>query len=192
MAHRFNPKHIHKLDNPERLKLLPPSEILAPLAISGQDNVADIGCGPGFFTIPAAKLTSGTVYAVDIEPQMLDALKEKAASADAANIRLVVSDAQHIELPDNAADKVFCALVLHEVGDLRQTLTELKRIIQPNGKLLILEWEKKTTESGPPVEERLDKSELQKLLQEVGFVTQISQPTPSHYLLLGSKQSHAN
>ncbi|MFC4767676.1 class I SAM-dependent methyltransferase [Effusibacillus consociatus] len=185
MAHRFDPKNIHKLDNPERRTLLPPTEILAELNIQEKDDVADIGCGPGFFTIPAAKMTNGTVYAVDVEPQMLDYIKEKSAAEGVANIKLVQSDAEKIDLPDASVDKVFCAFVLHEVGDLQQGLMEIKRILRSGGKLLVFEWEKKVTESGPPVEERLDATVLEKKIQAIGFKTKIFRPNPNHYMILG-------
>lgn len=184
MAHRFDPKHVAKLTNPERRKLLPPDEILAPLSIQAQDVVADIGCGPGFFTIPAAQITDGTVYGVDVEPQMLDYLKEHAAEAGVSNVETVQSDAEHIQLPDSSVDKLFYAFVLHEVADLQQGIDEMKRILRPDGKVLVLEWEKKETESGPPVEERLDAHELESQLQKAGFRTSIIRPNPNNYMIL--------
>ncbi|GAX89866.1 class I SAM-dependent methyltransferase [Effusibacillus lacus] len=187
MAHRFDPKKVHKLDNPERRKLLPPEEILAPLQIGEQEDVADIGVGPGYFAIPASRLTSGTVYGVDVEPQMLGFLKEKANEAGAANIVPVQSDAEAIDLADGSVDKVFCAFILHELADLTKGLSEIKRILRPGGKLLVLEWEKKQTESGPPVEERLDAPELAASIEKFGFATEIIRPNPNHYMILGTQ-----
>lgn len=185
MTHRFDPKKVNKLDNPERRKLLPPEEILAPLGIGGRDDVADIGAGPGFFAIPAARMTQGTVYGVDVEPQMLEYLREKAAEAGAANVKPVQSDAESIDLPDASVDKAICAFVLHEVADLQKGLAEIKRILRPDGRLLVLEWEKKETESGPPVEERLDAAELQPAIKSFGFKTRVLRPNPNHYMILG-------
>lgn len=184
MAHRFDPKKVDKLVNSERRKLLPPNEILAHLSIQQLDDVADIGCGPGFFTIPAAKITVGTVYGVDVEPQMLHFLREEAEKEAVSNIKTVQSDAEHIDLADNSADKVFYAFILHEVGNLAQALAEMKRILRPSGKVLILEWEKKLTESGPPVDERLEATELKIELQQIGFKTTIMRPNPNHYMIL--------
>lgn len=184
MAHRFDPKHVDKLMNPERHKLLPPSEILAPLSIQTGDVVADIGCGPGFFTLPAAEMTSGTVYGVDVEPQMLDYLTERAKESGIKNIQVVQSDAEHINLPDASADKLMYAFVLHEVGDLGQGIAEMKRLLRPGGKVLVLEWEKKETEAGPPVEERLEAAELERELQKSGFQTVIIRPNPNNYMIV--------
>ncbi|BCJ88275.1 class I SAM-dependent methyltransferase [Effusibacillus dendaii] len=185
MAHRFDPKKAHKLDNPARRKLLPPEEILAPLAIGGRDDVADIGVGLGYFAIPAAKMTRGTVYGVDVEPQMLGLLKTKAAEAGVVNIEPILSDAENISLPDASVDKVFCSLVLHELANLEKGLAEIRRILRPGGKLLVLEWEKKETESGPPVEERIDAMDLETGIQAFGFLTRVIRPNPNHYIILG-------
>ncbi|WP_027414729.1 class I SAM-dependent methyltransferase [Aneurinibacillus terranovensis] len=184
MGHRFDPSLIAKLDNPERRKFLPPDEILSLLEIKKQDDLADIGCGPGYFTIPAAYLTSGAVYGVDVEPKMLETLKEKAAAAGVKNITPIQSDAENIRLPDGSVDKAICSQVLHEVDDLDKSIHEMKRILRPNGKLLIIEWEKKETESGPPLAERLGTSFLQKKFEQAGFQTQITKPNPNHYIII--------
>lgn len=184
MAHRFDPKQIHKLDNPERRKLLPPEEIIAYLQIQQGDIIADIGCGPGYFSIPLAKKTKGTVFAVDVEPLMFDYLKEKADQAGVDNISYVHSHAESLALPDAKVDKVFCAFILHEIGDLSKGLLEIKRILHPNGKILILEWEKKKTESGPPVEERIAVEDLREKVEGAGFHGEIIRPNPNHYMIL--------
>ncbi|BCJ86526.1 class I SAM-dependent methyltransferase [Effusibacillus dendaii] len=184
MGHRFNPNKVHKLDNPKRRELLPPEETLAALHIQDGDNVADIGVGIGYFAIPAARLTSGTVYGIDVEPQMLEMLKEKCEAAGISNLRMVQSEAEQINLPDSSVEKVICAFMLHELNDLRQGLLEMKRILRPGGKVLILDWEKKETQSGPPVEERLAAEFLQSELEKTGFRPQLSRPHDSFYLIL--------
>ena len=63
---RFKPKHMKKLDNPERRKLLPPHKLLELLEIQDNDILIDLGAGTGYFTIPAASLTRNKVYALDV------------------------------------------------------------------------------------------------------------------------------
>ncbi|GMA64268.1 class I SAM-dependent methyltransferase [Alicyclobacillus fastidiosus] len=141
MGHRFDPRHVEKLDSPERRKMLPPNETVKMLDVQRGHTVADIGCGPGYFTIPLARLAMN-VYAVDVSPEMLHLLKEKAAHEGTRNISVVESPAEHLTLPDHTVDRVICSLVLHEVDDLKQTLSEFKRILRPGGKVLLIEWEK--------------------------------------------------
>ena len=74
MTHKFDAKNRHKLDNPKRREMLPPEKTLIRLGLKQGDIVADIGCGIGYFTIPAANIVgdSGKVFAMDISPEMLE------------------------------------------------------------------------------------------------------------------------
>ncbi|MBL0385633.1 class I SAM-dependent methyltransferase [Tumebacillus sp. ITR2] len=182
--HRFNPQHVAKLLNPDRLKMLPPEQIVDALQISQDDNVADLGCGPGVFTLPIAKRTQRTVYAIDVERQMLELLQQRTEEAGVSNVQTVLSDAEKIDLPDQSVDKVLIAFVLHEVGDLNQAVQEVKRILRPNGNVLILEWEKKETEMGPPVHHRLDSNELQQVLVANGLQTEVKLLNDNHYMVV--------
>ncbi|WAH36437.1 class I SAM-dependent methyltransferase [Alicyclobacillus dauci] len=184
MGHRFNPKHIEKLDNPERRKALPPDKILNLLDVQEVSSIADIGCGPGYFTLPVAHMTEGTVYGIDVSPEMLRLLEENVQREGLSNVSLVESTAERIALPDESVDRIICSLVLHEVDDLKQTLSEFKRILRADGKILLIEWEKKPMDMGPPVEERLDPETLLHEVEILGFHGQISYPNPNHYIIL--------
>ena len=185
LGHRFDPKHVERLDNPERRKMLPPDDILAHLAIESTSVVADIGCGPGYFTIPAARMTEATVYGVDVSTEMLRILDERTTQQGLTNISTLESKAEHVALPDHSVDRLICSLVLHEVDDLLQTLKEFKRILHPNGKVLFLEWEKKSMEVGPPLHERIEAEELLRLVKLAGFRCEASSPNPFQYMLTG-------
>lgn len=182
-GHRFDPKHMEKLVNPERRKMLPPEEILKLLDVQTEHTVADIGCGPGFFTIPLATVAED-VYGVDVSPEMLRMLKERADEQGLNNITLVESPAEHIALADAAVDRAICSLVLHEVDDLAQTLSEFKRILRSGGKLLLIEWEKKSAEMGPPLHIRLAPDELLAALAQAGFKGAVSRPNPEQYIIV--------
>ena len=70
-----------------------PTETLLALGLSSEmKNIVDFGCGYGTFTIPAARITGGTVHAFDIEADMLATVREKAGQLGLASIRLYHSD----------------------------------------------------------------------------------------------------
>ncbi|MCL6599780.1 MAG: methyltransferase domain-containing protein [Alicyclobacillus macrosporangiidus] len=186
MGHRFHPKHVDRLVNPERQKLLPPETILQRLDVEPAHVVADIGCGPGYFSIPLARMSS-TVYGVDVSAEMLDILTQRAAAAGVRNIEPIEAPAEHIPLSDAAVDRILCAFVLHEVDDLQQTLAEFQRLLKPEGKLMIIEWEKKPMDMGPPVYERIDTAELERQVQAAGFQTESWRPNPYHYMVLARR-----
>lgn len=183
MGHRFNPKHVEKLDNPERRKMLSPDTIVKMLDVQQGHTVADIGSGPGYFTIPLAR-SARAVYAVDVSPEMLHLLKERAAHEELENITFVESPAEQLTLPNHTVDRVICSLVLHEVDDLKQTLSEFKRILRLGGKVLLIEWDAKQMEMGPPLSERLAAESLLREVEALGFHGDISYPNPNQYIIL--------
>ncbi|GGJ03385.1 methyltransferase type 11 [Alicyclobacillus cellulosilyticus] len=172
--------------NPERRNLLPPETILQQLDIVPEHVVADIGCGPGYFSLPLAQLSS-TVYGVDVSQEMLDILAQRAAAAGVHHIQLIRAPAEQIPLPDATVDRALCAFVLHEVDDLQQTLAELHRLLKPDGKLMIIEWDTKPMDMGPPLDERMDMEELAKQVQAAGFYTETRRLNPYHYMVLAWK-----
>lgn len=185
---RFNPAHLHKLDDPKRLQELPPLDILAMLEIRSGDVVLDIGAGTGYFTLPAASLSSATVYALDVQPEMLQVLNKRAAEKGLTHIKLVEGEIEQMPLPDQVADRVIASLVLHEVEPLSRGLEEIKRVLKPRGRLLCLEWEKKETEQGPPLSHRIGSDEMKRALQDAGFsIVRLTFPTEAHYIILAEK-----
>ena len=89
MKESFDPSLIDRLESPERKKELPASSSLEKLQVSGEVDVLDIGAGTGYFSIPATSLTTGTVYALDTEPAMLDMMRRRAQEQGLANIKVM-------------------------------------------------------------------------------------------------------
>lgn len=129
--------------------------------------MADIGCGIGYFTIPAAKIVGnkGTVFALDISPQMLEEVKNKAAEENIQNIKTIRVNENDLKLQDETITYAFLSNILHEVENLEMFLKEIKRIVAPGGKIVIIEWEKKVSDYGPPIHHRIDKHDLEVFLK---------------------------
>ncbi|KYP80064.1 class I SAM-dependent methyltransferase [Ferroacidibacillus organovorans] len=181
MGHRFDPAHVDRLLSAERMKLLPPDETLQLLDVRETDDVADIGCGPGYFSLPLAAKTKGSVYCVDLSSVMLSYVQKRAAEANCQNVTTVESPAESIALPDHSVDRILCSFVLHEVDDLSQSLKEFIRILKPSGKMLLIEWEKKESEFGPPIHHRLSSASLGAALTELNVSHQLHHLNPVHY-----------
>mgnify|MGYP000912736447 CR=1 FL=1 len=79
MAHKINVKHMYRLDSPERRKMLPPEETLFNAGLTKNDIFIDIGCGIGYFSIPASKIVGpkGKVFALDTSKEMLEELNRR-------------------------------------------------------------------------------------------------------------------
>ena len=128
------------LDNGIRRLLQPPHRILEPFITPG-DTVVDLGCGPGFFTLPLARLTGpeGKVLAVDLQARMLARVRRKAERQGLAD-RIVC----HQCLPDRIglslqADFILAWYMMHETPDPANLLRELRTLLKPDGRLLVVE-----------------------------------------------------
>ncbi len=185
-GHRFQPEKAHILDNPERRKLLPPEKILLDFQIARSDVVLDLGAGTGYFTFPASRMTEKEVFALDVEPRMLELLEEKIRQTEATNVRLLQGEIENIPLKGQTVDKIIASFVLHETDDLVKTMEEIRRVLRPGGRILVVEWEKKQMEEGPPFEERIAVEELEKAMRNVGLeIEKRSHENGKHYLLHG-------
>ncbi len=165
MPHRFHPQHADRLLSEERMQMISPDQVMDHLKIESGQMVADVGTGPGFFAIPIAKRTQQLVHGIDLEPLMLEKLKERAES-EQVQIELMEASAEEIPLPDHQVDRTLCAFVLHEVDDPIRALQEFWRITKKEGLIGIVEWEKKATQYGPPIPERLSREDLDSMLEK--------------------------
>jgi ubiquinone/menaquinone biosynthesis C-methylase UbiE len=147
---RFRHEHAHKLDDPERLKWLPPDAVVRQIARPGA-RIADVGTGTGYFAVPLARavLPGGQVFAVDMQPEMLQLLRAR-VPADLP-IVLVEGEATRTTLEDATADVVLLANVWHELDNHVAALAEMSRILAPDGRLAILDWRDDVEQPpGPP------------------------------------------
>lgn len=185
----FSVADAHKLEDPERLKWLPPGEVITSLELQPGMSVADIGAGTGYFALPIARAvgTGGSVYAVDFQTGMLDLLGKKLIEPNApSNIRLVHGTATHTTLPDKCVDFVFLANVWHEFDDHALVLKESARLLRKNGRLAILDWRPNVQQPpGPPLDHRISSTVVADTLRTNGWKFERSGNVGKyHYLVL--------
>lgn len=186
--HKFDPKHIERLLGDERVKDIAPDKVLIEAGLKQGQVFADVGCGPGFFTLPAADIVgaTGRVYAIDTQEEMLDALRQRKTPLCVIPVRC----GEHsIPVPDAVADLALAAYVLHEAIDKTLFLAEMKRIIKTGGALVIIDWKKQREEHGPPMEERVTETEAADFIKAAGFTdVKVSSMNPSHYKVTAIKE----
>ncbi len=177
-----------RLLSTERLMEQHPEGLLRREGLAPGDSFADVGCGPGFFTVPAAGIVgeTGHVYAIDISEEMLFELDKRDPPP---NVVLVKSGEAEIPLDKAVVDMALISYVLHEAENAVAFLREVGRILTDGGILLILDWKKRVQDKGPPIEERLTEEEVLKLLEEAGFVdAEAASFTESHYKVSSVKK----
>lgn len=132
----------------------------------------DIGCGTGFFAIPAARIVGpeGGVTAVDPSREMIETLQSRAKEAG-IQVRTRCGRAGRIPLEDAGFTFALMANVLHEVEDPLQALREVLRILVPGGRIAIVEWKPDYPDGGPPPEHRISPDRIYTMLTETGFAS---------------------
>lgn len=162
MPHKFDTRNRNLLLSEERHEALKPEELLRSLGLKRGQTMADIGCGPGFFTVPAATIVGprGLVIAGDVQGEMLSAVRSRVAEQGLENVRVVKTSDMEVPLPPGTCDLVLLAFILDEVPQRARFLHRAARLAKPGGRIAVLEWEKHETPVGPPLEDRISPEEL--------------------------------
>ena len=147
MSERYTEEWVASLlDVGERFGDAGPDELLAGIAAG--DTVVDYGCGPGWFSLAAARLSGpgGTVFAVDLEPRMVELVSRRAAEAGLTNITAVAGDGTRADLPDGIADYIICVQIMHYADGRSGQVAiarDLHRLLKPDGRVLVAQWKPK-------------------------------------------------
>ena len=153
-----------------RKTMLPPNEIL-PLFLTRSDSaMLDVGCGSGFFTLPAAKLLpGGKVYASDLQKSMVDMTMRRAKEAHLSNVEGIVAPAAQLPLANHSMDMVLMSMMLHDIDTRTQALSVVARVLKPGGTLFMIEIDRIDGGFGPPMEVRIPPNELRDMLNDAGL-----------------------
>jgi len=173
-------------DDEERRKRQDPESILAEIGLEPGMIFTDLGCGEGFFALPAARMVgeAGHVYALDINAESIEHLREAAAREGLDNVTAIAAAGEDQILCEECADIVFFGIVLHDFRDASVVLINARAMIKPTGRLINLDWKKEPTEMGPPVGIRFDEATASRLISEAGFqVESVRDMGPNHYLI---------
>jgi ubiquinone/menaquinone biosynthesis C-methylase UbiE len=176
----------HYYDETERRTWQNPEEILKAIGLNVGQTFIDIGCGEGFFTLPAARIVgqNGRVYAIDTNPQSMAKLQKKAAEAGLDNAFLTVKEAESSMVCEACADFIFFGIVLHDFREPDKVLLNARQMLKPGGLLINLDWKKETMKLGPPLEKRFDFDTASTLLRKAGFSVEKSENWgPYNYLM---------
>jgi len=149
-----------------------PAKILTTLGISSQTgDVAEFGCGYGTFTIPAAKIIKGKIFAFDIEPDMIHATDEEANKHGLNNVQTIQRDflTEGSGLPDESVDYAMLFNILH-LENPKALIGEARRVLGKGGRLGIIHWNyDPSTPRGPSMEIRPKPEDCMKWAETTGF-----------------------
>jgi ubiquinone/menaquinone biosynthesis C-methylase UbiE len=145
--------------------------MLAALKLKPGDVVCDLGCGNGFYTLKMAKLvgSQGRVIAVDIQREMLEFLKARAAAEQVTNIEPVRGTLVDPKLTEGSVDLVLLVDVYHEFSHPEQMLAAIRRSLKPTGRVALVEF--RAEDPNVPIKplHKMSKAQIMKEFPPNGF-----------------------
>lgn len=182
-SRKFDPARADVLDSAARDEFLPDHVLVDLLELRGQETLLDYGAGTGRVALAAAAaLPQGRVIAVDESPEMVTRLQVRTQSS--ANIEVLQISGNHVPLADATVDRILAINLLHEVRG-ESALSEMLRLLRPDGVLLAVDWDReRPSEPGPPTEHRYSAGEAQQELAIAGFSAErVASALPYHFVL---------
>jgi ubiquinone/menaquinone biosynthesis C-methylase UbiE len=164
-------EYIKALEDPGRDAWQQPETVIDNLGIRPGDDVADLGAGSGYFTIRLARAVApgGRVYAVDVDPQMLEYIDRRAQEEQLDNIQTILADPHDPKLGSSSMDLIFICNTLHHISDRAKYYPLLAQALKPGGRLVDIDFQKGKLPVGPSVETKIAKKDVIKELEPSGF-----------------------
>ena len=146
------------------------SKLLRNMDIHTGDTIADIGAGSGYHVFKMAPMVNeGLIYGVDIQDEMLAALRNKKQNGKHKNIALIKGNERSVNLPENSIDKALMVDVYHEFAYPVEMIASIKKALRPNGKLFLIEY--RGEDNSVPIKRLHKMTEVQAVheMQEAGM-----------------------
>jgi len=184
----FPPENLGLLEAPDRVAWQKPEQIMDALGVAEGSTVADIGAGAGWFTIQLARRVgpNGTVYAQDVQRQMLEAIRRRVAREGLQNVQTRLGAGSAPNLPQRTFDAILVVDVYDAVDEPVPLLRNLAAALKPGGRLGIVNYKPGNGGPGPGPDEgvRIDSSSVEQDARAAGLRGLARETLPYQYLLV--------
>ncbi len=149
-------------------------------------KVADFGAGSGFYVFATAKAVGGAgkVYAIDVQKDLLEKIKNEAGKRGISNVEIIWADVEKsggTHLRNETVDAVIISNILFQVPEKDAVVVEAKRILKPNGKVLIIDWTDSFGGMGPSFDSVFPAPIARALFEKAGFIFQTQIKAGDHH-----------
>jgi SAM-dependent methyltransferase len=163
--------NVEFFNRPDRDAEERPDEILRALKIPVGSTVADVGAGTGYYTWRLATLVGprGKVFAVDVQPSMLEEARATVKRHGLGNVEFVLAQDDNPRLAEKSLDVAFIAYAYHEFADPESVMTSIGRALKPGGRVVILEFAKESTIAPASNLHKMSFEEIRREIEPLGF-----------------------
>jgi SAM-dependent methyltransferase len=179
------------LERPERQAEENPQLAIQILALPAGAVAADIGAGSGYITELLSKAVgpTGRVYGVDIQPKMIELLRQRMAEHHLTNITPVLSEVADPKLPDNTLDLAIMVDVYHEMSEPQTMLQHLRQALKADGRLVLLEYRKEDPSIPILPDHKMSVAEAKLEVEHEGFtLADVNESLPRQHILIFTKR----
>lgn len=169
------------------MSFITPKEVLHSISLSPGMVIADFGSGVGHYILPASQMVGdrGKVYALDVQKNLLEAIKNSAERAHQGNVEIIWADLEAprgSRLADKIVDKVIISNLLFQISSDKRmaVITEAHRILKNGGEVALVDWAD-ASPLGPSALQRLSKEEAVKLFESGWFQEDRIFPAGDHH-----------
>lgn len=191
IAHVMGPGGIPWLDRPGRDEEERPEVVIDALQLHGGETVADLGAGSGYFTFRIApKVGSrGKVLAVEIQDEMIEALRQRSKEQEVTNVEIVKGSEGDPRLPASGVDVVLMVDVYHELNYPFEVMSAVRKALKPGGRVVFVEYRKEDPKVAIKELHKMSVEQLEREMRAVGLVRLRTVETlPLQHIVIFAKQ----
>lgn len=168
-----------------------PAVAIAALNLRPTDVVADIGAGTGYFSFRMSdRLPQGKVFAVDVQPEMIEILNSLSQEKGITNVEPILGRVDHPNLPDNSIDLAIIVDAYHEFEYPREMMQGIVKALKPDGRVALLEYRGENPLIPIKGLHKMTQRQVKKEMQAVGLIWQQTQDSlPQQHLMIFGKSA---
>ena len=159
-----------------------PVKNLKAFGLRADNIVADLGAGTGYYAVAAGLLAlKGKVYAVELKKDFLDTIKKRVSDAHLDNVEIILGNVEKLggtKIADGVVDAVIASNILFQVEDKEKFIEEVKRILKPKGRVLLVDWSESSIMGSTDI---VPRSKAAEMFKQKGFTVEREIDAGAHH-----------
>ncbi len=164
-------RYLGKLENPERAAWQKPDRVVELLGLEAGDVACDVGAGPGYLALRMARAVgpAGAVYAIDVDPRMIEAVSRRSEEAGIRNLHPILSDARKGALPPRRCQVILVVNAFHHFPDGAAYLKKLAGRLSAGGRIVVVDFHRRKLPVGPPPDHKVSRADVAAAARRAGL-----------------------